>query len=168
MRFRLARLRELYSLTARAFDKQLPDIEDIVLDSCLASYAAFTRDAARDAIADKRDMDEIKARLYHAAREFGFGIRKSLHVRGPNQARVALRILYRGIGIELKCNHRGNITVSRCYFSDFYDARICDIVSALDDGLAAGLTDGGLEFSQRITEGHRQCQARLTFGKKGL
>jgi hypothetical protein len=72
------------------------------------------------------------------------------------------QILYRAIGIEIQGDGQGNVTVKRCYFSQFYAGSVCDLISALDDGLFAGLSGGGrLTFSERLTEGSGCCRAKL-------
>jgi hypothetical protein len=72
------------------------------------------------------------------------------------------QILYRAIGVEVQGDEQGNVTVSRCYFSRFYSGPVCDLISALDDGVFSGLSGGGrLVFSERITEGGVCCRAEL-------
>ncbi len=57
----------------------------------------------------------------------------------------------------------GEITISRCYFSSFYSPEVCQVMSAMDRGLLAGLAGGGeLVFIERITEGQPCCRARFT------
>ena len=37
----------------------------------------------------------------------------------------------------------GEITISRCYFSSLYSPEACQVMSAMDSGLLAGLAGGG-------------------------
>ena len=54
----------------------------------------------------------------------------------------------------------GEIVVTDCYFSRFYTPEQCAIMSSVDSGIIAGLCGGGtLTFTERITEGCRQCRA---------
>ena len=70
--------------------------------------------------------------------------------------------MYDAIGVDFRGDAAGVVTVSRCYFSDVYTPEVCRLVSALDEGLLAGLAGGGrLTFSQRLTEGAVCCRARF-------
>ena len=96
-------------------------------------------------------------------------LRKTLRPATPDELRTAMRLLYRAIGINAKFDMEGNVTISACYFSSFYSGRICRLISALDAGVAAGLSGGGrLVFSQRMTEGHDCCLARLELEIAGI
>jgi len=54
------------------------------------------------------------------------------------------------------------ITVTRCFFADYYTEPVCRVIAALDAGLAAGLFGGAsFEFTQRLTEGKPCCRAIL-------
>ena len=54
----------------------------------------------------------------------------------------------------------GEIVVTDCYFSRFYTPEQCAVMSSVDSGIIAGLCGGGtLTFTERITEGCRQCRA---------
>ena len=77
------------------------------------------------------------------------------------------QILYRAIGVEIQGDAQGSVTVQHCYFSRFYSGQVCDLISALDDGVFSGLSGGGrLVFSERITEGRDFCRAKLILGCK--
>ena len=57
---------------------------------------------------------------------------------------------------------QGELRIRSCYFSSFYSSGVCRLISALDAGVAAGLSSGGrLVFSRRLTEGHDCCLARF-------
>jgi hypothetical protein len=72
------------------------------------------------------------------------------------------RFLYGILDIEFHGNRSGEITIGRCYFSDFYSPQACEVMSAMDRGLLAGLAGGGdLVFTERITEGRPCCRARF-------
>ena len=72
------------------------------------------------------------------------------------------RVLYRLLDIEFQ-GEEGDIVISRCSFSRFYSGPICQVMSAMDRGLFAGLSNGKqLVFTARITEGQAQCRAHLS------
>jgi hypothetical protein len=78
------------------------------------------------------------------------------------EAVSAMEILYSIIGIQARSGDGREMTVSRCYFSAVYSPETCSVVSALDDGIFAGLSGGGrLEFKQRITDGSVSCLAEI-------
>jgi hypothetical protein len=71
-------------------------------------------------------------------------------------------ILYQILGIDFEGDTSGEVTIKKCFFSDYYSQQVCQIISSLDEGVAAGLSGGGnLSFSGRITEGKDCCRARL-------
>jgi hypothetical protein len=56
----------------------------------------------------------------------------------------------------------GDVMVVRCAFARVYGPDVCRLMSSMDSGLIAGLTDaGGLHFTGRITEGASACRALL-------
>ena len=72
-------------------------------------------------------------------------------------------MFYRQIGIEVSGGPLGDIHVGRCFFARYYTEPVCAVVSALDQGLVAGLFAGAsLEFQQRLTGGGACCRATLT------
>ena len=74
------------------------------------------------------------------------------------------RVLYRILDIDLQGDARGEVVISRCYFSRFYSGEVCRLMSAMDRGLFAGLSNGGeLTFSSRITEGQPCCRAHFAW-----
>ncbi len=86
-----------------------------------------------------------------------------LRVRTIEEVMAMGRILYRILGIEFQGNAQGGVVISHCYFSRFYSGQVCRIMSAMDQGLFAGLSGGGqLVFTSRITEGQPCCRARFT------
>jgi hypothetical protein len=75
---------------------------------------------------------------------------------------AAARLAYRAIGIDFEGDTCGGITINRCFFSQAYTPTVCQVMSALDAGLLAGLSGGSrLVFTERITEGYPWCRARL-------
>ncbi len=157
-------LRELFALTADAFDCAAPDIEGLSYRDCLRRYALFTREEAEKALERGSGLPEIRDRLYRNAHRFGQTIRRQLGITSPEEAVAAMRLLYRAIGIDLAAELAGKlpgeVVIDRCFFSHFYSEEVCRLISALDAGVAAGISGGGqLEFYQRLTGGHDCCRA---------
>jgi hypothetical protein len=79
-----------------------------------------------------------------------------------NEVMRAGRVLYRAIGIEFRGSDQGLIEIGECFFSKYYSPATCSLISSLDAGIMAGLSDGKeLSFSQRITEGFNSCKAQM-------
>jgi hypothetical protein len=153
---------DLFGLTAGAFGRKAPDLRAMPWAECLRQYAVFTTREVERAQGDGTDIALLKERLCRGAAAFGDTLRKRLRIRSLKEAREGLAVLYSAIGIDLQADAAGSVSVSRCYFSRYYTPEICRVVSALDEGLAAGLTGGGrLQFTQRITEGSVCCRAVL-------
>lgn len=152
------KLNELFCLTSDAFGCEQVDIAPLPYKQALAKYAQTTKEQAEMYLSSGRSVEELKRRLYQNAYAWGKDLRKMLLIFSWKQANIAMKELYRLIDIELCYNTKGEVVITRCYFSNFYSAEICRLISALDAGLAAGLSGGGkLRFSQRITEGNSCC-----------
>jgi hypothetical protein len=134
---------------------------------------AMTRPQERDEIASSQkpllamtgvapDVVEIRRRLYEGAYRMGEGLRRAFRVTNTADAMAAARVLYRALGIDLRATTSGEITIHRCFFSQYYSGPVCQVIAALDEGLFAGLSGGGqLAFTRRITEGHGCCTAQF-------
>lgn len=156
-------LDELATATAAGFGCDAPVLDGASGGERLAAYARFTRREAERAFHDGRDLDVLRARLRAEALALGQRMRRLLGVKGVAETMAAARTLYRMIDIDLSGTPQGDITVRRCFFSDYYTPDVCRLISAIDEGVLAGLAGGGtLEFGQRITEGHDRCLARFT------
>jgi hypothetical protein len=161
-------LAELFEATADAFECPAPALDQLSYDECLRAYALFTREQAEQALQAGRDVSAIKARLYQNAYPLGRKLRKWFGVDTMEEVMELGQILYRAIGVEIQGDTQGDVIVRRCYFSQFYSSPICDLISALDDGVFSGLSGGGrLAFSERITEGCECCRATLEFKQAG-
>jgi hypothetical protein len=158
------RLRQLAELTADAFQCPPPKLSGRSFEERLREYAAFTREQAGKCIERGDTVEATRARLYENARRLGEELRRTLHVRDIEDVMAASKVLYRVLGIEFQGNQQGEVVIPRCFFSSFYSPQICQLISALDEGVAAGLSDGGrLTFHQRITQGRDCCRARFVF-----
>lgn len=159
-------MRELFEVTARAFQVSPPVLDGLRFNDVLQTYANFTRTAAEQQIGGREDVASVKKRLHDGAFGIGERIRNELRVRSREDALKAARLLYRAIGIDFLCSKVDEVLIRRCYFSHFYSCEVCWIISSLDEGLIAGLTDGGrLWFVSRITEGDNFCLGEINFGK---
>lgn len=158
-------LKRLFRLTADAFQSDLPELRGLSFAECLSKYARFTKERAESYLQSGCPLDEIRQRLYQSSRAIGQNLRRNLHVVTWEQSVMALKAIYRLIGIELQCDRHGEVTVKQCFFSKYYSGAVCRLISSLDEGLAAGLSDGGkLAFSQRLTEGGSCCKGYLLGG----
>jgi hypothetical protein len=155
-------LTELFQATADAFECLVPALDHLSYEECLRTYALFTREQAEKALQSGRDVAAIKTQLYQNAYPLGRKLRKWFGVGTMEEVMELAQILYRAIEVEIQGDVQGNVMVKRCYFSRFYCGPVCDLISALDDGLFSGLSGGGrLVFSARLTEGSECCRAKL-------
>jgi len=163
-RLKLRGLRQLFALTAEAFRCPVPDIGSSSIPGILESYARFTAGMAESLVITGESEAEVKERLREAGFSFGTVVRRELRVRSRSEVIRAGRILYRILGIDFSGATDGGIVIRKCLFAGFYSPGTCSLISALDEGLLAGLAGGGsLVFSGRITEGCPACTARFRF-----
>ncbi|RPJ37818.1 MAG: hypothetical protein EHM21_17725 [Chloroflexi bacterium] len=162
-------LSELFRATAEAFGCATPAVEHLSYADCLRAYALFTREQAEQALQSGRDIQVIKTHLYRSAYPLGAMLRDRFGVDSMAEVMALGQVLYQAIGVDITGDAEGNVTVSRCYFSQFYSAPVCDLISALDDGVFSGLSGGGrLAFSERITSGSPAARARLSTREEGI
>jgi hypothetical protein len=161
---KLQMLDELARVTAEGFDTHLPQWAGRNFAERMVEYAEFTAREADllDGTRDEARIEAAQERLRVGATRLGTSLRSVLGVRNAEEAFEALRLLYGQIGIDIGAGPCGEVTVSKCFFSDYYDERVCRLVEALDQGLVTGLFGGAsLEFSERLTEGRPRCRALL-------
>ena len=164
----MEKLRELFELTAAAFYVQPISIVDTNFDNALRIYAVITRDMAQRQIISGEDVSQLKRRLFDGAFRLGDKLRREMAIHSRKDALKAAKLLYRTIGIDFHCNDAGEVKINCCYFASYYSCDVCRIVSSLDEGLIAGLTDGGrLWFLSRITEGNNSCVGQIEFERAG-
>lgn len=153
---------ELFHGTAAAFEAPLPQVQGLAHEERLRRYALFTRELAEQALKDEQRSSEVRTRLYANARALGAKARRQLRVGSPGEVTAAGKVLYRVLGIEFCPTTGGEIEIPRCFFSRYYTSEVCRLISALDEGVVAGLSQGGrLVFGERLTEGCSCCKARL-------
>jgi len=153
-------LQDLFRLTAEAFGREVPDLRGRSRREMLQRFASFTRGEAEKAIAQETSI-RVRKDLYDNALRLGRDIRRKLPVRSRADAAATLHFLYRLLDIDQAVDARGGVTIHRCFFAAHYNAEVCRFMSAMDEGIVAGLVDGRLVFSQRLTEGADRCRARI-------
>ncbi len=154
------KLLELFTLTADAFQSDMPNMRGVSYCDCLNAYAEFSKTNAERTLENQNKIKTVKNRLYQNARKMGKKLRKEFHVKTNSEVIQLSTILYKVIDIEYSGSVSGKVMIKRCFFSQFYTPAICDIISALDAGVADGLSNGGnFTFSERITEGKTCCLA---------
>jgi hypothetical protein len=164
-------LDDLARLTADALGGSPPRWAAAGFDSRLRLFADFSAGEARRLLAanGEADLPAARVRLYENAVGLGDSLRRRLRVRRGADVLRALTLLYRHIGIDLGAAGPGEVEVSRCAFAQAYDERVCELISALDEGVAAGLSGGAqLRFTQRLTGGAGCCRAYFDPWRAGV
>lgn len=160
-------LAALFDATASAIGVATPSLRGLSFEEILSAYARFTKLELGKRIQLGQDLEGIRTKLYAHAYQLGDDLRRRLRLKTIHDVLTMGRVLYRTIGIDFEGNPNGEITIRSCYFSEFYTPEVCRVISALDEGIASGLSGGGdFSFSHRITEGNSCCTATLTL--KGL
>lgn len=160
-------LEELFSRTAAAFESTVPKARGRSYDERLRQYALFTCAQVEDVSRRGGDMNAIQDRLYERALRMGVALRKLFRVTDLDEATALSRTLYHMIGIDFRGTPDGEVVINRCYFSRFYTAEVCRVISSLDAGILAGLSGGAqLQFYQRLTEGSDRCRACLLWKER--
>jgi len=154
---------QLFQSTAAAFRCDMPRLSGLSREQCLLAYARFTADRAEEALRRGGDLSELQERLYRNACRLGRTPGRLLGVRSVDDVMALGRFLYGILDIDFEGSGSGEITIGRCYFSSFYSPEVCQVMSAMDRGLLAGLAGAGeLVFMERITEGRPCCRAHFT------
>mgnify|MGYP001093503621 CR=1 FL=1 len=161
-------LSRLFGATAAAFRCSAPSLRGLATPELLSCYASFTAEQVQSAMREGQDLRTLQARLYAQAFTLGRWCGRLMGVRTMLDAMVAGRALYRNLDIDFRGNGQGQVVIPRCFFSRWYTADVCRIMSAMDRGILAGLLGGGdLAFHARITEGAPCCLARFGAPSRG-
>jgi hypothetical protein len=161
----------LFRATAAAFQVDMPRLWGLSREQCLLAYARFTANQVEEALRQGGDLSALQERLYRNAYRLGRTPGWLLRVHSVDDVMALGRSLYDVLDSDFHGSDGGSdsgrgsgeITISRCYFSSFYSPEGCQLMSAMDRGLLAGLAGGGeLVFMERITEGRPCCRARFT------
>ncbi len=157
-------LTQLFQFTAEAFQAAVPPIAGLASEACLAEYARFTQTHAELRLRDGHGVEAVEQRLHRNAVEMGQRYEKWLRLSTVADVMAAGRVLYRILATDFHGDAHGDIVIQRCYFSQFFSSDVCRLMSAMDAGLFAGLSNGGeLTFTQRITEGRPCCRAHFSW-----
>lgn len=163
-RFRERGFRRLFTLTARAFGCDAEFVSRLSFSGMSEEYARFTAQQSLMCLEDVASAPEVAKRLGAYAFEFGQEMRNALGIRTRSEVMRAARLLYGSMGIDFRGSSNGGIIVSKCGFAAFYSQEICEFISALDEGVLAGLAGGGsLSFTGRITGDLPNCTACFRF-----
>ncbi len=155
-------IRTLTRQTAAVFNMDAPRVKGISISKQLKNYACFTSNAARQAIENGEDLNELHQELYHMACGLGESLIRWMKPADERERQAIFVLLYRNLGITIREKRPNEFCVYKCYFAAFYSPEICDVISGIDQGIFAGILGGGtLTFHQRITEGCPVCRADL-------
>jgi len=125
-----------------------------------------------DAVGKARAVELGRQALYPVGVMLGREAKKELSVGdGPQELELAARVLYRALGIHFGLEMRNGGTmlmrVDRCALSHHYSREACLVLSAVDEGVVAGLSPGySMLFEQRMTGGSDVCVACIKEGRK--
>lgn len=152
--------KQLVHLTARAFQCSPPEIDGLSFPQALRRYAEFTRNEAEKIIRENQHSAVMREKLFGEALELGKSLRQKFFIKSQNEAFQFAGILYQQLEIDFCFGFDGTIEIPRCFFSQFYSSKVCELISGLDEGILVGLSGGGnLKFQQRITDGSDCCRA---------
>ncbi len=156
------KIRELFEITGKAFQCNIPSLNGLAYEDLLKEYAMFAKVQCEMSVRESKNIEEIKVRLNQNAFEAGTKLRRNLHLNGMKDIMEASRLFYSILSINFTGNEFGEITIGQCFFSKYFSPDVCRIISSLDEGIAEGLSRGKrLYFDQRITEGKNCCKAVL-------
>ena len=155
-------LADLYRLTAAAFGREVPALRGQSRGEMLRGYARFTRGEAERSLA-QGTAPAVRKELYDRSLRLGRDVRAALPVRSRADGASALHALYRTLDIDKRVDPQGRVTVRKCSFTSCYTPEVCRFMSAMDEGIVAGLCGGRLDFSERLTEGAGACRAVITW-----
>ncbi|PKM86500.1 MAG: hypothetical protein CVU87_11955 [Firmicutes bacterium HGW-Firmicutes-12] len=159
------KLYQLFSLTADAFQSELPELRGFSYGECLAKYAIFTKNQAESCLQSGQPLEEVKLRLYQNSRAFGQKLRKSLYIKTWEEVVTTLKVCYKLIGIDFQCDKQNEFIIKQCFFSKYYSGEVCRLISSVDEGLVAGLSgDARLCFKERLSEGGSCCKGYFSRG----
>ncbi|MCD8346578.1 MAG: hypothetical protein LUD16_01265 [Lachnospiraceae bacterium] len=153
-------LQILMRQTAKAFGAEVPKAAGRSTPELLKVYAQFTAKEGMRAIQHGDNLETLHQKLYEMAYALGNQICRWLKPKDEKECFAVITLLYHNIRIQMEGEAPGTVCVRKCYFSDFYTPEICDLISAIDQGIFAGIYQNGkLTFRERITEGYDVCRA---------
>lgn len=154
-------LRALMYLTANAVREKAPPLGRCQPEEMLIRYQTFTAEVLNRHT--EEEWDGLRRRMYRNAYLASRFLAHLPGLHGNESKGRLVFLLYRNIGITLEGNLPGTLRVPRCSFQRVYTPHNCYVMSGMDAGLICGIFGGGsLTFRQRLTEGHKECQAVFT------
>ncbi len=155
-------LRILTRQTAKAFGTDAPKTAGYSAQERVKRYAQMTAEEAERALRRGQDLTLLHRELFSMAERIGSRVRRWTRPQDERDCVAILEMLYRHLGITIREEKSGVFLVSECFFSAYYTPEVCAVISAIDQGIFAGVFGGGtLEFRERITEGKEACRATL-------
>jgi hypothetical protein len=155
-------LRDLLGALARAFERERPSTIGLSADELNDLVVERSSTWAEEALAAGGDLTGLQRRLFVEAAALGRRAKVRLRIRSEADGLAGARVIYRAIGIDFRPRSPYEVIVPRCAFARAYRPAVCRLMSSMDSGLIAGLTDGnGLRFTMRLTEGAALCRARV-------
>ncbi len=156
-------LAEIFLMTAKTLQYPLPKLAIFNYNKLLATYGQYTTAALNSLLTQQRDLGPLKKELFTKSENLTKKIKTLFRIKTAEEVCFFLENFYQVLGIELTVNlSQQQFVVKNCYFSRYYRSEICQVLSALDSGLVAGLTNGAsLTFLSRLTEGATCCFADL-------
>jgi hypothetical protein len=106
--------------------------------------------------------------MHEAGIDLGQRLRADLRLTDREEDLIAAaRLLYRILGIEFEVRPDGDgatMTVHRCSLAERYTPLTCEVISAMDEGVVAGLRPGTrMNFTKRNSSGACQCEASIVW-----
>jgi len=140
--------------------------------AAMAQMHAQMVDALASSIGRDRAVSLGREALFAVGVDLGRQTRRKLGVgENPNDLIKASKILYRilciGFHIEWQDQANAVAVIERCALADQYSKLTCEVLSATDEGVIAGLQPNvTMKFTQYITGGCQNCKAQLEFKTK--
>jgi len=135
--------------------------------AAMASAQGARVRALVEALGRERAVEAGREALYPVGVRLGEEARRALGVGdGLGDLERAARILYRALGIDFTLERREGgamlMRVHRCALACRYSEEACEVLSAADEGVVAGLSPGHrMRFERRMTGGPAECLARI-------
>ncbi len=118
------------------------------------------------ALGEKRAVELARARLFPVGVALGREARRFLGMRDAlDDVERAARVLYRALGITFRLDPGPppRLIVERCALAQHYGSLACRVLSAVDEGVLAGLNPHlRMAFSERLTDGCAACVAEIS------
>lgn len=118
------------------------------------------------ALGEERAVELARARLFPVGVALGREARRFLGVSDAlDDVERAARVLYRTLGITFRLDPGPptRLIVERCALAQHYGSLVCRALSAVDEGVLAGLNPRlRMAFSERLTDGCPACIAEIT------